>query len=96
MTDFIASYAITFGTIAEVDSPDLQHWQLSDPETLKAVGALEKRGVKRLKWKGHPGCCENCLKNDGKTVQVGKPFPSGAITVPEHNRCICEIIPLKE
>lgn len=69
----------------------LEHWQDGDPDTQKQLASMKDNGVTHLIWKGHPGACDSCTLNDGQKVELGERFKSGAFTIPNHNRCICEI-----
>src|SRR6266852_571830 len=69
---------------------EVTHWQDEDKDIQKQLAELKAKGIKFVTWKGHAGMCDECTPNDGKRVALGQRFPSGAMTVPEHNHCICE------
>lgn len=68
------------------------HWQVSDPDIEQTMKGYQERGVKRLEWvKTNKDACDFCHMNNGQIVPVGQTFYTGALTVPEHNHCTCEI-----
>lgn len=65
------------------------------PDDLQARLALyEAQGVIATTWTG--GTCDVCMSNNGKTVPLGQPFPSGHILPKAHPNCECESIPIYE
>lgn len=55
-------------------------------------------GVTHLTWRlgklvNH---CQKCKKNDGVTVKLGEPFPSGALLTPQHPNCDCSVQAIKD
>lgn len=70
-------------------NPDY-NWQDSDPIIKNQMADLQKKGVKAQKWTAHPGACDDCMLNNGKTVVLGQRFPSGCYCVPNHNHCECK------
>ncbi len=68
---------------------DFGDWQRTDPEMQKAIVRLHARGVRKIKWKAHPGC-DHCASNDGQVRHLGQQFPSGGYLPPLHPNCECE------
>jgi HK97 family phage portal protein len=59
------------------------------------LAAYEAQGVTETTWKvAKNGGCDICLPNDGVTVPLGQPFPSGHILPKAHPNCECEVIPI--
>jgi len=75
---------------------DTGGWQQSDPGVAKQIAEIRARGVTHLRWDGHNGACDECMRNDGVTVPVGSPFPTGALLPQQHPNCICGYTELQE
>lgn len=73
----------------EAQKDSVTHWQDADQDIQRSLTGLRLIDVKRLTWKAHRGACEGCTQNEGKTVNLGERFPSGAYGTPEHDHCIC-------
>lgn len=56
------------------------------------LAAYEAQGVTATTWNG--GTCAVCVPNNGVTVPLGQPFPSGHILPKAHPNCMCEVTPL--
>lgn len=67
--------------------------QLPSASVEKQLDEYEARGVTHLTW--HLGArlhhCDNCKKNDGTTVALRSPFPSGVFLPPQHPDCDCDV-----
>lgn len=61
------------------------------PDIDSAVQQLAEQGVVSVTWADHPGACEMCQGNNGITVKLGQPFPSGHQLAPSHPNCICSM-----
>lgn len=72
-------------------SDDPAHWQASEDIITRKVRMMRSEGVKTLTWKADKSACDACAANNGKTVQVGHAFPSGALLTPEHGHCGCKM-----
>src|SRR5258708_23847226 len=55
--------------------------------------ARRDQGIERHTWKSQMIACDACTLNDGVTVRVGEPFPSGALCEPGHGNCDCTTVP---
>lgn len=70
--------------------------QLPPASVEKQLDEYEARGVTHLKW--HLGArlhhCQKCKDNDGVTVALREPFPSGVLLPPQHIDCDCDVEPI--
>jgi HK97 family phage portal protein len=57
------------------------------------LAAYKAQGVTHLTWKVFGLACDECMKNDGQTVEVGSPFKNGLLLPPAHPECVCEVRP---
>ncbi len=65
------------------------------PDDLEArLAAYEAQGVISLTWHSDKNACDICLPNNGITVPLGQPFPSGHILPQAHPHCQCEVTPI--
>lgn len=71
-------------------TPDF-HWQDADSSVQASLKAMEAKGVKAQIWRAHPSACDECSVNDGKQIPLMQRFPSGAMTAPNHNHCVCTV-----
>lgn len=56
---------------------------------------FEKSGIKRWTWSQPPGDEDDeCTDNDGESVAIGEPFPSGDTEPPLHPNCKCAVVPV--
>lgn len=67
---------------------ELPQWQPDDIDA--QIALLRSQGVIAVTSKAKPSACGPCLENDGKTVRLGDPFPSGHFIKPYHPNCDCE------
>lgn len=75
---------------SETPQEEIVHWQDSDPIIQKQIVELKAKGVKTLgPWDCHAGACDDCMQNQGQTVEVGQRFKSGCYISPNHNHCKC-------
>lgn len=68
---------------------ELPQW--SDPEEEELLANFAKQGVVALAWEEGPNPCRLCLMNQGVTVKLGDPFPSGHRTPLVHPHCDCGV-----
>lgn len=60
------------------------------------LAEYKAQGVTQLKWLVGSNACQVCSQNDGITVKLGQPFPSGHILPVAHPNCECETQPVPE
>lgn len=76
---------------------DTGSWQALDDQIQRQVAEWKAQGYTHYRWGGaRVSACNSCLRNAGKTVKLGEPFPSGAYIVPNHNHCECGGEPIKQ
>ena len=62
------------------------------PDDLDArLDAYRAQGVTMLTWRVDGDPCDACLMNANVTVELGRPFPSGALLPEQHPHCQCQI-----
>jgi len=80
-----------FSRAAEL-APDTGSWQIGDPDIQRSLDGMRANGTKTLTWKTLVNPCDQCSRNADATVNIGEPFPTGALTVPNHKNCNCSVI----
>ena len=71
--------------------PDSGAWQDGYPGISATLDDYTARGVVELEWDASGTACDQCMRNHGVRVKVGEQFPTGAYTVPNHDRCECVV-----
>jgi hypothetical protein len=69
---------------------ELPQW--TDPDMAERLAQFKEQGVYALTWKVDGNPCATCLMNDGVTVKLGMPFPSGHALPQVHPNCACEVL----
>src|SRR5579859_6066918 len=59
------------------------------------LAALTAQGVTHVMWLANSSSCLVCLQNDGITVDLGQPFPSGHILPQAHPHCDCRVVSMQ-
>lgn len=87
--DGIDEAKVVFARAAE---GKLIHWQDADKDIAKSLDAMQAKGVVKQQWNINPAtACDECVRNAGAIVPLRDRFPSGALTIPQHDHCDCTI-----
>jgi HK97 family phage portal protein len=80
------------------DENKARKWATPDtawiPEDLdERLDDYKDQGVTHVTWRlgKNPNVCPQCKKNNGVTVALGQPFPSGALLPQQHPNCDCTV-----
>jgi SPP1 gp7 family putative phage head morphogenesis protein len=57
------------------------------------VARYQDAGLAEMEWTTFDPC-PTCAQNDGQTVAIGAPFPSGNTQPPAHPNCRCALLPV--
>jgi len=82
-------YAFPLSLRKATEAADFGDWQVKDPDIAQTLSELKAKGVKKIRWKAHPGC-DHCAPNHGEVRELGKAFPSGGYIPPLHPHCQCD------
>lgn len=74
---------------------DTGAWQQGDPTITRQLDQLRAQGVTHLTWHADKSACDQCRRNANITVEIGKPFPTGAYLPIQHNHCVCTYTTMK-
>lgn len=76
------------------EAKDNQDGVYQPDDLQQRLAAYKAQGVTQLKWLIGSNACQVCSQNDGITVKLGMPFPSGHILPVAHPNCECETQPV--
>ena len=75
----------------------IAHTEMNRAFSASKTDMFQELGVTSHTWSviiNDPWPCEDCAPNDGVTVLIGEPFPSGDTDTPVHPNCYCSTDPV--